>query len=395
MSGDEQFLGRWLRVRPEALDSEHRRELLEAAATRSRLSSRSAWARFHASLWPLVQTAAAAALAWLIAERLLGHRSPFFAPIAAIVSLAATRGQRSRRAIELMLGVAVGIGIGELLTRAIGIGVAQLGLIVALAMAAAILLGAGRQLLTEAAVSATLVATVAPATQGFPPTRLLDALVGGSVALVFSQLLFPVHPVRVVREVAESIVGELADTLSDVAEALERSELAGAEHALVRARRVSSDWARFERALDVGREAAQYAPTRRRQRKPFVAYREVELPLDLMVRDVHVLARGAVRALTIGDQIPRRMIQALRDIARATRGLSGTVGRQEDGAEVRSVALRAVHTATELASPDENISVSVLVGYTQATAADLLRALGLDRQRAHDKVGEVAQAARA
>src|SRR5437763_4629734 len=182
MPEDERFLARRLHLAAEALDSERRRELLEAAATRSRLSSRGAWGRLRGNVWPLVQTAVAASLAWLLAASVLGHRSPFFSPIAAIVSLAATRGQRARRAVELMLGVAIGIGIGELLTRAIGIGVAQLGLIVGLAMTAAILLSAGQQLLTEAAVSATLVATVSPATQGFPPTRLLDALDGGSVA---------------------------------------------------------------------------------------------------------------------------------------------------------------------------------------------------------------------
>src|SRR5947199_176069 len=79
------------------------------------------------------------------------------------------------------------------------------------------LLGGGRLLLTESAVSATLVATVAPSTQGFPPTRLLDALAGGAVALIFSQLLFPVHPLRVVGDAAESVVKELAETLEDVA----------------------------------------------------------------------------------------------------------------------------------------------------------------------------------
>ena len=38
--------------------------------------------------------------------------------------------------------------------------------------------------------------------------------------------------------------------------------------------------------------------------------------------------------------------------------------------------------------------MNVLVGYTQAAAADLLRALGMERQEAHEKVGQAAQAAR-
>ena len=62
MPEDEQFLARRLHVPAEALDSERRRELLEAAATRSRLSSRGAWQRLRATHWPLVQTAVAAAI---------------------------------------------------------------------------------------------------------------------------------------------------------------------------------------------------------------------------------------------------------------------------------------------------------------------------------------------
>jgi uncharacterized membrane protein YgaE (UPF0421/DUF939 family) len=248
-------------------------------------------------------------------------------------------------------------------------------------------------MLTEAAVSASLVATVSLNTQGFPPTRLLDALVGGAVALVFSQLLFPVNPLNVVREAVESVLSEIAQTLSDVADALDARDLDRAEEALLRARRVSEDWSRFEQALDVAREAAQYAPPRRRAREPLDTYREAGLPLDLMVRDVHVLARGAMRALTIRDLIPERLTDALRELARATRDLGGQLASDLEGDRVRSVALRAASAATELAPANENLSLSVLIGYVQATAADLLRALGIDRQRAHAEVGDAARAA--
>jgi hypothetical protein len=289
--------------------------------------------------------------------------------------------------------VALGIALGDLLRRFIGVGVGQLALTVALAMAAAVALGAGRMLVTEAAVSAALVATVSEGTVGFPPTRLLDALAGGAVALVFSQLLFPLNPVRVVCEAAESILTDMARILREVASALDARDRQAAEDALVKARRASEDWSRFEQALDAGREAARYAPPRRRQRRPFAAYRDAELPLDLMVRDIHVLARGAVRALMIGDPIPRRIIDAVRDLARATSGLVSHVGSEDEGAEVRSVALRAAYAATDVASTSENLSVAVLAGYTQATAADVLRALGMDREDAHDKVGQAARAA--
>jgi uncharacterized membrane protein YccC len=385
---------RWLGAPVDRLSSERRRELVEAAAMRGRLSSQGALARLRENLWPVAQTAIAAALAWLLATAVLGHANPVFAPIAAIVSLGATRGQRARRAVELMLGVAVGITAGDLLTSVIGIGVWQLGVIVALAMAAAMSLGAGLLLLSEAGVSATLVATLQPTTRGFPPTRLLDVLVGGAVALVFSQLLFPVNPVKLVRTAAEAVVGELADTLRAIADAVQGRDGEQAEAVLEQARRISATWGRFEQALDMGGEAARYAPARRRHRGPVGVYRDIRRPLDLIVSDVGVLARAAVRALRFDDPVPPGLPAALRGLAQATDALAARIGATDEHPEVSFPALQAVAAATNLAPPGENMSLSVLVAYTQATAVDLLRALGIDRDPALDKVAQAAREGR-
>jgi hypothetical protein len=349
--------------------------------------------RLRENLWPVVQTAAAAALAWLVATAVLGHPNPVFAPIAAIVSLGATRGQRARRAVELMLGVAVGITAGDLLTSVIGVGVWQLAVIVGLAMAAAISLGAGLLLLSEAGVSATLVATVQQTTQGFPPTRLLDVLVGGTVALIFSQVLFPVHPVRLVRGEAEAMVGELAGTLRAIANAIEERDPDTAQAVLGQARRISIAWGRFEQALGLGGEAARFAPARRHHRGPLGVYRDIGHPLDLIVSDVGVLARTAVRVLRVGDPIPPGLPAALRELAAASDALAARIGAVEDDPEVSAPALRAVAAATALPTTGQSPWLGVLVAYTQATAADLLRALGTDRDPADDRVGQAARTA--
>jgi uncharacterized membrane protein YccC len=292
---ERRWAQRWLGAPVERLSLERRRELIEAAAARGRVSSRGARARLRENWLPIVQTAAAAALAWLLANVVFGHANPVFAPIAAIVSLGATRGQRARRAVELMLGVAVGITAGDLLTTLIGVGVWQLAVIVGLAMAAAVSLGAGLLMLSEAGVSATLVATVQATTSGFPPARLVDVLLGGAVALVFSQLLFPVHPVKLVRSAAEGMVRELADTLRAIADALDRRDRDQAEEVLERARRISAAWGRFEQALDTGGEAARFAPARRRQRGSLGVYRDIGRPLDLIRRSARRRSKRSSR----------------------------------------------------------------------------------------------------
>jgi uncharacterized membrane protein YgaE (UPF0421/DUF939 family) len=62
--------------------------------------------RLRANLWSILQTAIAASVAYFLAlVVVLGHQQPFFAPIAAVVTLSLTLGYRGRRAVELAIGV--------------------------------------------------------------------------------------------------------------------------------------------------------------------------------------------------------------------------------------------------------------------------------------------------
>lgn len=370
--------------------SQWRSEVVDAAASWSRLAPRSGAARLRDALWPIAQTALAAGLAWLIASEVLGHPRPFFAPVIAVIALGVMRGQRARRAIELLVGVALGVGLADVLLQLTGRGVLTLVLGVALAMVAAVLLNAGQLMLTEAAVSAAIVSTIPPTGQGIPPTRLVDALVGGAVALAFSQLLFPVDPVRLVRRAAEGVIDALARTLEDVATALEERDLEAAEHAMLEARRTGDAWSRFDQALDVSRETARFAPRRRRARRRVGSYRTAGLPLDLAVRDVHVLARAAVRALAIGDRVPPELVTAIRDLAEGFGRAGDQIARPEPSDRVRRFALRATETATSAVPQADDLSISLLAAYTQATAADLLRTVGYEREPAHEAVGRAA-----
>jgi uncharacterized membrane protein YgaE (UPF0421/DUF939 family) len=64
---------------------------------------------------PIAQSALAAGLAWYLAHDAIGHPRAFFAPIAALIALGVAASNRTRRVVELTLGVAVGIGVGDLL----------------------------------------------------------------------------------------------------------------------------------------------------------------------------------------------------------------------------------------------------------------------------------------
>jgi Fusaric acid resistance protein-like len=134
--------------------------LLEEAVERSRPSTVAERLRAN-GLW-FAQAALATSVAWVAAREVFGHPRPIFAPVAALIGVSATLGQRRRYAIEMVIGVALGIAIADALVVAIGDGPVQIATIVAGAMAVAVALGGGVVLVNEAAASALLVVTIQP-----------------------------------------------------------------------------------------------------------------------------------------------------------------------------------------------------------------------------------------
>src|SRR5918995_6464888 len=163
---------------------------------------RSGLLRLRSGWLPILQTAVAACLAWLLAVLILGLERPTFAPIAAVIVLGLAVGERLRRALELTLAVAFGVAMADLLLSVVGVGGLQAGVFVVLAMGLTVFLSAGDLGVKEAAISAMIIMfTYTPSAASFPIDRFLEALIGGGTAPLINALL-PVNPERMVEDAA-------------------------------------------------------------------------------------------------------------------------------------------------------------------------------------------------
>jgi uncharacterized membrane protein YgaE (UPF0421/DUF939 family) len=349
---------------------------LDEAAQRGRTSIRERAQRLWALTPALGQTGLAAGVAWAIANGIVGHARPFMAPVAAIIALGITYGERTRRAVEIVVGVAVGVLAADLLARWLGVGPLQIALVSLLAMSAAVVLGGQSLVVTQAAVSAIFITTVTVA-HNAPFDRFFDALIGGAVALVVNLVLFPLEPVRLAQRAARPLLEELAAVLDDVAGALVARDHDTAMDALVRARGLDGRMAQFINAADVGGEVALFSPVRRGRRPALARYREAATHIDLAVRNVRVLARGAVRAVDLDAHIPDDTIEALCELAGAVRTLAPALDDPARTAEAREQTLTAAGRATLSLERTGNLSASVLVGQVRSMAVDLLQGLGV------------------
>lgn len=351
--------------------------------------------RFTANVWSILQTSVAASLAYFLATVVLRNEQPFFAPVAAVVTLGLAPGERGRRALEVALGVVLGLGVADVLVRIIGVGTAQIGVVVALAMAAAVLVGERRLLVNQAAISAILVMVLQPPNAPFSPDRFFNALVGGGVALAISHL-FPVNPVRLVERAAEPIFRSLTAVLEEVAEALEGDDLNQAEAVLERARELDNRVRSLSEALSAGYETARLSPTRRRSLKHLELYAGASIRIELAVINTRVLARGAANVLRRKETVPAVLPEAIRDLSRAVRALAEYLEASEEEEEIRGAerarrfALSAARGATEALGEKHDLAISVLVGQVRSMAVDLLRSTGMNQAQALAALEEVA-----
>lgn len=355
--------------------------LWDTALSRGRLSVGARLQRLRSKGWHIVQAAVAAGVAWFLAADVLGHDTPFFAPIAAVVGLGTSYGQRWRRVAEVTLGVAIGVLVADLLVLGIGSGWWQMILIVALAMSTALLVDAGGLLVTQAAVQSIVVAALVPA-PGEALLRWTDALVGGAVALVGATLV-PGAPLRRPREQTAVVTDKIAFLLTGAARAIEEQEFESTLELLADARSTDVLIDELQVAAAEGLSVVRSSPFRARHREPLRKLAELVEPLDLALRNTRVVVRRAAVAAYRGDPVPAEYAGLCRDLSAAVTRISAELRADRMPATVQPELVRLA-AQTSRVHRTRDLSGEVILAQLRSIIADLLRVTGMDALESTD-----------
>lgn len=349
--------------------------------------------RLGLSLVPILQCAIAGGLAWFIAHDLLHHHRPFFAPISAVASLGLVLAKRWRRSIELIGGVLIGIVIGDLIISRIGAGPWQIAVVVALAMMAAVLFDSAPMVTNQAGASAVLVATLLPPGNAAGYERMLDAVIGGGVALLIGALV-PFNPAHRARRDAALLLATLRDLCGDLAVALKAVDSDSVQRVLAQARATQSSIDTMHSDMRAGREVGALSPLYWGERPRLRRISDTGAPIDNAVRNFRVCARRAlgltqrgvvveppivdlIAALPEGFEILRQMMLA------PPKGAPD----QADAARVlRSILRRAApgiaEAQTAITEGEGDVSEVALLVELRSLLVDMLMVTGLKRESA-------------
>jgi uncharacterized membrane protein YgaE (UPF0421/DUF939 family) len=336
-----------------------------------RLLPRIARRRLRGRFRVIVQTAVAAVAAWGIAALAGVEPRPVFASIAAVICVSATFGERRRITVQLVGGVVLGIAVADLLVLTIGTGLPQVGLLVLLAMTAAVVVGGGDLLVSEAAVSAVLLAALPTSAA---PTRLFEALIGGGVALAVHALVLPPDPIMAVTRGVSAVFDEVGRALRHAAVALAGPDPRSGEDARSEARTAADELHAFGEALVTAEETARFAPARRRARGEVARHRRTFEHLERLIAETRLFSRDVARFTRTGRPAPDELNEAVRDLASAAFEVPTQFQEPWRSGDVAVLALGALSHAAMVAERHPDVAVREIAGHARSVAIDIARA---------------------
>ncbi|OMC16326.1 FUSC family protein [Mycobacterium colombiense] len=325
----------------------------------------------------LVQTAVAAGLSWYLAHDVLEHPQPFFAPIAAAVSLSTSNVLRAQRAIQMMIGVTLGIGVGSLVQGLLGPGGVPIGVAALVALGAAVFIGGGfighgMMFANQTVVSAILVLALYRGGVGLE--RIFDALLGGAVAIVFAVLLFPADPLTVLRDARVGVLGVLRDVLSRAADVAVGRKEPPPDWPLTAVDRVHEQLSGLLEARTTARHVVTIAPRRWGLRTAIQAADHQAVHVALLAGSVLQLARAVSPGpeTTSGRGRLSEPVPTVLVVLAAATALADT-----DPAGACAYAASARHHAAELQSGAGEKTQVILADVVSACVDDLQRVIDL------------------
>ncbi|MGW2625192.1 FUSC family protein [Micromonospora taraxaci] len=336
------------------------------------------------------QAGLAAALAWVLAHEVIGNSEPTFAPAAAVAVIAASLGNRAPRALELVIGVVVGIGAGDLLIGQFGTGPWQTGVIVFLATATAVLVRGPGALMAQAGGTAVLIATLTPTAPDLELPRTVNALIGGLSGLLVMLVLLPINPMRAIRRSAEPALDLFAREMTASAEALAEADRGRAKAVLDRMRDADPKLQQLTEVTTAAEEVVRLSPVRWRRRRIIAAYRGGATHMERAFRNSRGMVRRIGTALHDEEAVPADLPAAVEHLGEAVRLLNREFVAAQEPVQARARVLRAVQEAGGACRQGLGFSGTIVVSQLRTAANDLLRATGVPRDEARRLVREAA-----
>ncbi|MEK0317662.1 FUSC family protein [Cohnella sp. 56] len=280
------------------------------------------------------KTALACGLSWLLAQSLTPHSYPYFAPIAAILTLQVTVADSIQKGIYRIVGIVVGIGISMIAGQWFSVNAATVAVVVFAGLAVSGALKLNSQIGSQIGVTALLVLAFGNA-HGYAAYRILETMIGSVAAIAVNLALVPRDTTREALNAASGLGKRIAAVLRDFDEALMGKRQPA--HVLGEARGLLQLIKRGNEATELARQSLKFVPLGRRRRE------RVERVSQAMERLEHisVQVRGIARSLLELEAAKGQPLELTEPLAAAAECVDRYADTVTDPSEAAFERLRA------------------------------------------------------
>lgn len=337
----------------------------------------------------IVQATVGAGLAYWVAHELVGHPQPFFAPIAVVIILGLSGGDRLSRAFEMALGGVMGVAVGDLLFHTTGSGPLQITMLVFIALIVGSLLTKSVLVSNQIVIGSILIATIMPPNAEVGGLeRAIDAMIGSIIGIITIALL-PNSPLTNGRNEISKVLAIISSVLADVVDGLRANDHAIIDHAMDAVSDSQTDINKMLAAAKSGKETTNVSPLMWGSRRQVRSFERLLEPVDNCVRLVQVLARRAGVLCEDGDKVSEKQIDLLAELSDIALSLSAVYEKNTKVIEAQEIPVLinrlrtvAAESGTEVLGKKSVLSAYAILAQTRSVAVDLMIVCGMSRESA-------------
>jgi uncharacterized membrane protein YgaE (UPF0421/DUF939 family) len=240
----------------------------------------------------IVKTASAAAISWQVATSLLQSEYPYFAAVAAILTVQVTVADSVDKASQRIIGIIGGVLISMLLGLWFKVGALSIFFIILIGMGISKALRMNPQIISQVAISSLLVLAFGQSKEGYAYERIFETIIGSVIAVLINALIVPQNAVPEVERNVLTFSSLAAATLISLTTLLDEM---GPERKTGRSEvdALIKEAEKCRKALDLANQSLKY--------NPLLTHKRVRLShLEESIRQLRMITiqiRGIRRSL--------------------------------------------------------------------------------------------------
>ncbi|MFB5189122.1 FUSC family protein [Alicyclobacillus fastidiosus] len=172
----------------------------------------------------VMKTAVASGISWVASSAISHNPYPYFAPMAAILTMQATISESIQKGVQRIIGIIGGVITGMLVVHWLHIDALSITLAILVGMAVSTALRFNAQITSQVAVT-TLLILAFGRSPGYAVGRILDTLIGCATAILVNAIIIPPNPLPAAERRVSQVSKAAAFALQHLATAFEQNRL--------------------------------------------------------------------------------------------------------------------------------------------------------------------------